>query len=268
MFHHIIKESLDMLTKEQTERYSRNIIIKEIGEKGQEKLLQSKVLCIGTGGLGSAILYYLTASGVGTIGVVDDECVELSNLQRQIVHFTPDIGKAKVLSAKEKLSILNPEIQIETYNERVSKSNILDLIKDYDTIIDGSDNFETRFIVNDACYSANKPLFYGAVLAVEGQVSTFIRGENHPCYRCLYPDISIEDEMPSTSKSGVLGMVPGVIGLIQATECVKYLVGIGELLVGRLLIYDALRLRFREVNLKKNPKCPLCGEKPIIKNIE
>jgi len=252
-----------MLNKDQIERYSRNILIKEIGESGQEKLLNSKVLCIGTGGLGSAILYHIVASGIGIVGIADDEKVELSNLQRQILHFTPDIGKEKVVSAKEKLNKLNPDVKIITYRERINKSNIMDIIKEYDAVVDGTDNFETRFLVNDACYFAKKPLFYGAVLAMEGQVSTFIPDKNNPCYRCLYPEPPQDGIIPKTSEVGVLGVVPGIIGLIEATECIKYLIGIGDLLVGRLLIYDALRLRFREAILKKDPNCPLCGKNPV-----
>lgn len=256
-----------MLSKLQAERYSRNILIKEIREEGQEKLLNAKILCIGTGGLGSAILYYLVSAGIGKVGVVDNELVELSNLQRQILHFTQDIGKAKVSSAKEKLNKLNPDVKIVTYNERITKLNIMEIIKGYDAVIDGSDNFETRFLVNDACYFAKKPLFYGAVLALEGQASTFIPNENNPCYRCLYPELPLEGVILTTREVGVLGAVPGVIGIIQATECIKYLVGIGGLLVGRLLIYDALRLRFREAILKKDSNCPLCGDNPVIKSL-
>jgi len=256
-----------MLSKLQAERYSRNILIKEIREEGQEKLLNSKVLCIGTGGLGSAIIYYLVSAGVGKVGIVDNELVELSNLQRQILHSTKDIGKAKVSSAKEKLNNLNPDVKIVTYNERITKLNIMEIIKRYDAVIDGSDNFGTRFLVNDACYFAKKPLFYGAVLAMEGQASTFIPDKNNPCYRCLYPELPLEGVLLTTGEVGILGAVPGIIGIIQATECIKYLVGIGELLIGRLLIYDALRLRFREAILKKDSKCPLCGDNPVIKNL-
>lgn len=249
--------------EEQIIRYSRHIILPEVGGEGQEKISKGKVLVIGTGGLGSPVDFYLAAAGVGTIGIIDDDVVDLSNLQRQILHSTKDIGRPKVESAKEKLLALNPDCNIVTYHERLMAHNILDIIKDYDVIVDGTDNFATRFLTNDACVMAKKPFVHGGILRFNGQALTVIPGEG-PCFRCIFHEPPPEGSVPTCSQAGVLGVLAGTIGLIQATEVLKLLLGKGEPLVGRLLMYDALDMRFREVQVKKNPACPVCGEHPTI----
>jgi Dinucleotide-utilizing enzymes involved in molybdopterin and thiamine biosynthesis family 2 len=256
-------------TEEQIKRYARHIILPEVGGKGQEKLLNSKVLVIGAGGLGSPAILYLAAAGVGTIGVVDFDVVDLSNLQRQIIHNTERVGTPKVESAKKTVEMLNPDVKVITYNTRISKENIMDIIKDYDVVLDGTDNFPTRFLINDACYFAGKPLVSAAMLRFEGQVSVFDfrMKEQSPCYRCLFPEPPPPGLVPSCQEAGILGSIGGIMGCIQATEAIKLILGIGEPLVGKLLIMDALSMDFRKVKLRKDPNCPLCGEKPVIKEL-
>jgi adenylyltransferase/sulfurtransferase len=257
------------LTEEQIKRYARHIILPEVGDKGQEKLLNSKVLVIGAGGLGSPAILYLAAAGVGTIGIVDFDVVDLSNLQRQIIHNTERVGTPKVESARKTVEMLNPDVKVITYNTRISKENIMDIIKDYDVVLDGTDNFPTRFLINDACYFAGKPLVSAAILRFEGQISVFDfrMKEQSPCYRCLFPEPPPPGLVPSSQEAGILGSVAGIMGCIQATEAIKVILGIGEPLVGKLLIMDALSMDFRKVKLRKDPNCPLCGEKPVIKEL-
>lgn len=256
-------------TEEQIKRYARHIILPEVGGKGQEKLLNSKVLVIGAGGLGSPAILYLAAAGVGTIGIVDFDVVDFSNLQRQVIHNTERVGTPKVESAKKTVEMLNPDVKVITYNARISKENIMDIIKDYDVVLDGTDNFPTRFLINDACYFAGKPLVSAAMLRFEGQVSVFDyrMKEKSPCYRCLFPEPPPPGLVPSCQEAGILGSIGGIMGCIQATEAIKLILGIGEPLVGKLLIMDALSMDFRKVKLRKDPNCPLCGEKPVIKEL-
>jgi thiazole biosynthesis adenylyltransferase ThiF len=256
-------------TEEQIKRYARHIILPEVGGKGQEKLLNSKVLVIGAGGLGSPAILYLAAAGVGTIGIVDFDVVDLSNLQRQIIHNTERVGTPKVESARRTVEMLNPDVKVITYNTRISKENIMDIIKDYDVVLDGTDNFPTRFLINDACYFAGKPLVSAAMLRFEGQVSVFDfrNKEKSPCYRCLFPEPPPPGLVPSCQEAGILGSIGGIMGCIQATEAIKLILGIGEPLVGKLLIMDALSMDFRKVKLRKDPNCPLCGERPVIKEL-
>jgi len=256
-------------TEEQIKRYARHIILPEVGGKGQEKLLNSKVLVIGAGGLGSPAILYLAAAGVGTIGIVDFDVVDFSNLQRQVIHNTERVGTPKVESAKKTVEMLNPDVKVITYNTRISKENIMAIIKDYDVVLDGTDNFPTRFLINDACYFAGKPLVSAAMLRFEGQVSVFDyrNKENSPCYRCLFPEPPPPGLVPTCQEAGILGSIGGIMGCIQATEAIKLILGIGEPLVGKLLIMDALSMDFRKVKLRKDPNCPLCGEKPVIKEL-
>jgi adenylyltransferase/sulfurtransferase len=253
------------LTDSQIERYSRHIILPEIGGKGQEKLLKAKVFCVGAGGLGSPVALYLAAAGVGTIGIIDNDTVDLSNLQRQILHSTKTIDVHKVDSAKATLTALNPDITINPIRGRISSENILELIKDYDIILDGSDNFPTRFLINDACFFLKKTLISGSIFRFEGQVTT-LKGHvgDNPCYRCLYPEPPPAGMIPSCQEAGVLGVLAGTIGILQANEALKEILGIGESLSKRLSIYDALDMDFREVKTKKDPKCVLCGPNPKI----
>ena len=251
------------LTDRQIERYSRHLILPEIGGKGQEKLFNAKVFCIGAGGLGSPIALYLAAAGVGTIGIIDDDTVDLSNLQRQILHSTKTVDVLKVDSARATLTALNPDIKINTYKGRISSENIMELIKDYDIVLDGSDNFPTRFLVNDACFFMKKTLISGSIFRFEGQLTTLKpHGTLNPCYRCLYPEPPPAGMIPSCQEAGVLGVLAGTIGVLQATEAIKEILCIGESLAKRLLIYDALDMDFREVKTKKDPKCILCGPNP------
>jgi molybdopterin-synthase adenylyltransferase len=254
------------LTETQTERYSRHIILKEVGVKGQQKLLDSKVLIIGTGGLGSPISLYLTAAGIGTIGIADADNVDLSNLQRQVIHFTPDIGKPKVISAREKMEAINPDVQVRTYHEWINAANIMGIISDYDFVIDGTDNFAAKFLINDACVLAGKPFSHGGILQFVGQTITVLPGTS-TCYRCIFPAPPPKDALLPCSKAGVFGVLPGVIGSIQATEAIKFLLEQGNLLTGRILKYDALGMKFRVVTINRNPKCPACGENPTITEI-
>jgi adenylyltransferase/sulfurtransferase len=252
--------------EEQIRRYSRHIILPEVGGTGQKKLLKSKVLCIGAGGLGAPIIQYLAAAGVGTLGIIDDDIVDLSNLQRQTIH-GGNLGKPKVESAKEFVNKLNPDVEVITYQTRITADNALEIISEYDIIADGSDNFETRYLVNDACVLTGKPLSHGSIFRFEGQVTTIIPHEG-PCYRCLFEHAPPPGMVPSCQEAGVLGVLPGIIGVIQATEVVKYLLGIGDLLKGRLIFYDALNMSFEEINIRKNPQCPVCGEEPRITSID
>ncbi|MCM2359541.1 MAG: molybdopterin-synthase adenylyltransferase MoeB [Geobacteraceae bacterium] len=256
-----------MFTEDQIERYSRHIILKEVGGKGQKKLLDGRVMIIGAGGLGSPIALYLAAAGVGTIGIADADVVDLSNLQRQIAHHTKDIGVPKVLSAKEKMEAMNPDVRVNVYHDWVSAANIHGIIKEYDFVIDGTDNFAAKFLINDACVLAGKPYSHGGILQFDGQTITVVPGES-PCYRCIFPVPPPKDAIPTCSGAGVIGVLPGVLGTIQATEAIKYLLGKGELLAGRLLTYNALRMRFREVPIRKNPSCPICGESPTITELK
>lgn len=251
---------------EQIKRYSRHIILPEVGGKGQKKLKNAKVLCVGAGGLGSPVAFYLAAAGVGTIGIVDMDKVDVSNLQRQILHTTKDVGKLKVDSAKETLQSINPDVQVLTYSEKLSSKNVKKIIKDFDIVIDGCDNFATRYLVNDACYFDKKPNVYGSVFQFEGRATLFVPGDG-PCYRCLHPFPPPPGEVPSCQEAGVLGVLPGLIGLVQATEAIKLILGLGNPLKGRLLLYDALSMTFREVKIKKDPDCPLCGKNPKIKDL-
>jgi len=254
---------LPTLTNDEVKRYSRHLIMPEVGVEGQRKLKAAKVLCIGAGGLGSPVAMYLAAAGVGTIGIVDFDVVDFSNLQRQILHSTPDVGKPKLQSAKEKLNALNPEIEIRTHEVALSSQNAMELFAPYDIIVDGTDNFPTRYLVNDACVLLGKPNAYGSIFRFEGQASVFATKEG-PCYRCLYPEPPPPGLVPSCAEGGVLGVLPGMIGMIQATETVKLIMGIGEPLIGRFLLYDALRMRFRELKLRKDPDCPVCGTHPTV----
>lgn len=252
-----------MFTDEQIERYSRHIILKEVGGKGQKKLLDGKVMVIGAGGLGAPIALYLAAAGVGTIGIADADVVDLSNLQRQVIHFTPDVGKPKVESAREKMEAINPDVTVRTYQEWISAANIARIIADYDFVIDGTDNFAAKFLINDACVLAGKPYSHGGILQFVGQTMTIQPGES-PCYRCIFPAPPPKDAIPTCSQAGVIGVLPGVIGTIQATEAIKFLLGKGELLTGHIMMYDALEMNFRKVKLNRNRKCPVCGENPTV----
>jgi adenylyltransferase/sulfurtransferase len=246
-----------MLTQEEVSRYSRHLIMPEVGVAGQEKLKAAKVLLIGTGGLGAPVAMYLAAAGVGTIGLVDFDVVDVSNLQRQVIHGTKDIGKKKIDSAEETMRDINPLINIIKHEVALSSANALEILKDYDIIADGTDNFPTRFLINDACVLLNKPNVYASIFRFEGQATIFA-AEGGPCYRCLYPEPPPPGLVPSCAEGGVLGILPGVVGLLQATEVVKLILGAGEPLIGRLLLYDALAMKFRELKLRKNPEC-LCA---------
>ncbi len=253
-------------TEEQLKRYSRHIILPEVGGKGQNKISDAKVLMIGAGGLGCPVGYYLAAAGVGTIGVVDNDHVELSNLQRQIAHSEKTIGVNKAVSLKQTFEALNSDVNVITIQERINSENILDLMKDYDIVVDGTDNFPTRYLINDACVMLKKPLVSGAILRFEGQVTTILPGEGH-CYRCLFEEPPPPGLVPSCQEAGVLGVLPGVIGALQATEVLKLIIGKGKPLTNSLLIYDALGVNFRKVKVPKNKACPVCGENPTITNL-
>jgi sulfur-carrier protein adenylyltransferase/sulfurtransferase len=251
------------LSPEEIKRYSRHLIMPEMGMDGQRKLKQSSVLCIGAGGLGSPAAMYLAAAGIGRLGIVDFDVVDFSNLQRQLLHTTNDVGRTKLESAKNKVVALNPHVQVDTYEEALSSENAMRLFKGYDVILDGTDNFPTRYLVNDACVLSGIPNAYGSIFRFEGQASVFATKEG-PCYRCLYPEPPPPGLVPSCAEGGVLGVLPGIIGVIQATESIKLVTGIGEPLIGRFLIYDALKMKFRELKLKKDPECPVCGPNPTV----
>ena len=253
-------------TDEQIERYSRHIILPEVGGSGQQKMLEARVLLLGAGGLGSPAAYYLAAAGIGNLGIVDFDQVDLSNLQRQIIHSTERIGMLKTESAKKTIQALNPDVNVTLYNEKMDSSNIMSLIKDYDYVVDGSDNFPTRYLVNDACVMKNKTLIHGSIYRFEGQVTVFKPGDG-PCYRCLYPEPPPPGMVPNCQEGGVLGVLAGVIGNLQVVEVLKLILGIGKPLVGKLLIYDALNTEFRSLRLRRDVNCPICGEKPTIKEL-
>jgi molybdopterin/thiamine biosynthesis adenylyltransferase/rhodanese-related sulfurtransferase len=257
-------ETPPQLTDAQRDRYSRHLLLPEVGEVGQAKLLASKVLLLGAGGLGSPAALYLAAAGVGTLGLVDGDVVDASNLQRQILHATSRVGQPKVDSAEKMLRDLNPDVKVVKYQERVNSSNVERIFRDYDVVVDGCDNFPTRYLVNDASVFMKKPVIHGSIFRFEGQVTTFVPGGGNPCYRCMYPEPPPPHLAPSCQEAGVLGILPGVIGLIQATETIKLLLGKGELLAGRLLTYDSMKMKFRELRLRRDKSCPVCGDSPTI----
>jgi adenylyltransferase/sulfurtransferase len=255
--------ALPELTTDDLSRYSRHLILPEVGMEGQRKLKAARVLCVGTGGLGSPLALYLTAAGIGTLGLVDFDVVDASNLQRQIIHSTKDIGRKKLDSAAEKLTALNPAVKIVKHETMLTSANAVEILKDYDIVADGTDNFPTRYLINDACVLLGKPNVYGSIFRFEGQASVFATDDG-PCYRCLYPDPPPPGLVPSCAEGGVLGILPGLVGVIQATEVIKLILGKGESLIGRLLLVDALNMRFRELKLRKNPECPVCGQHPTV----
>ena len=252
------------LTHDEVKRYSRHLIMPEVGMSGQMKLKKASVLCVGAGGLGSPLALYVTAAGVGRIGIVDFDVVDFSNLQRQILHTTHDVGRPKLDSAAEKLNALNPNVNVELHETRLTSENALQLFEKYDIIVDGTDNFPTRYLVNDACVLTGKPNVYGSIFRFEGQASIFATSDG-PCYRCLYPEPPPPGLVPSCAEGGVLGILPGLVGLVQATEVIKLILEKGTSLVGRLLLFDALGMKFRELKLRKDPECPVCGENATIK---
>jgi adenylyltransferase/sulfurtransferase len=257
---------LPMLSNEEVGRYSRHLIMPEVGMTGQRKLKAASVLMIGTGGLGAPLGMYLAAAGVGRLGLVDFDVVEASNLQRQIIHGTKDVGRPKIASARDRLEDINPHVEIETHETRLTSANAMSLFRNYDVIVDGTDNFPTRYLVNDACVLAGKPNVYGSIFRFEGQASVFW-AERGPCYRCLYPEPPPPGLVPSCAEGGVLGVLPGIIGAIQATETIKIILGAPDIMVNRLLLVDAWRMRFRELKLRQNPDCPVCGDNPTIKEL-
>ncbi|MBI5815708.1 MAG: molybdopterin-synthase adenylyltransferase MoeB [Nitrospinae bacterium] len=253
-------------TEEQIHRYSRHIILPEVGGGGQSKLLEARVLCIGAGGLGSPALMYLAAAGIGTIGVVDFDTVDHSNLQRQVIHNSGTVGMPKVESAKSFINKLNPDVKVVMLQEQINSSNILDILKDYDIVLDGCDNFPTRYLVNDACVMLNKPNVHGSIFRFDGQVTVF-KPHDGPCYRCLYPEPPPPGMVPSCQEAGVLGVLPGVVGTLQAVETIKLILGKGEPLVGKLLLYNALKAEVRKLNIRRDKNCPMCGDNPTIKEL-
>jgi len=255
-----------VLSNDEILRYSRHLIMPEVGMEGQQKLKAAKVLCIGAGGLGSPLALYLTAAGVGTLGIVDFDVVDYTNLQRQIIHTTADVGRKKLDSAAEKLKAINPYINLRTFDTRLSSANALELFREFDIIADGTDNFPTRYLVNDACVLTGKPNVYGSIFRFEGQASVFATEEG-PCYRCLYPEPPPPGLVPSCAEGGVLGILPGLVGVIQATETIKLILGQGDPLIGRLLLVDALGMKFRELKLRKSPDCPVCGKNPTVREL-
>jgi adenylyltransferase/sulfurtransferase len=259
----VAPQQLPSLTNEEVLRYSRHLIMPEVGMEGQQKLKAAKVLCIGTGGLGSPLVLYLAAAGVGTLGLVDFDVVDFTNLQRQVIHFTSDVGRPKLESAKQKIAAINPFVNVKAFETRLTSQNALELFADFDIIVDGTDNFPTRFLVNDACVFTGKPNVYGSIFRFEGQASVFAAKEG-PCYRCLYPEPPPPGLVPSCAEGGVLGILPGLVGLIQATEAIKLILGSGDPLIGRLLLVDALGMKFRELKLRKNPDCVVCGTHPTV----
>ena len=250
------------LTPEQVKRYSRHIIMSDVGSKGQRALMGAKALIIGAGGLGSPSAIYLSLAGVGTVGIVDFDVVELSNLQRQVLHHTADVGRPKVQSAVDNIKAYNPDVNVVVHEVRLESENAMEIISQYDLVINGADNFATRYLVNDACYLLNKPLIDGSILIFDGQATVFLPGEG--CYRCLFPSPPPPGMVPNCAEAGVLGALTGLVGSIQATEALKHILGIGESLSSRLLLIDALSMTFREVRLKRNPNCPLCGDNPTV----
>ena len=255
--------TLPQLSNNEIARYSRHLLLPEVGLEGQQKLKAAKVLCVGTGGLGSPLAFYLAAAGIGTLGLVDFDVVDESNLQRQIIHTTKDVGRPKIDSAAEKLTALNPYMNVVKHETMLTSANALEIIRDYDIVADGTDNFPTRYLVNDACVITGKPNAYGSIFRFEGQASVFATKEG-PCYRCLYPEPPPPGLVPSCAEGGVLGILPGLVGVIQATEVIKLILGKGEPLIGRLLLVDSLGMHFRELKLRKNPDCPVCGKHPTV----
>jgi adenylyltransferase/sulfurtransferase len=255
--------TLPELTPDELSRYSRHLILPEVGMEGQQKLKAARVLCVGTGGLGSPLAFYLAAAGIGTLGLVDFDVVDASNLQRQIIHSTKDIGRKKLDSAAEKLVALNPALNVVKHETMLTSANALEILADYDVVADGTDNFPTRYLVNDACVLTGKPNVYGSIFRFEGQASVFATKDG-PCYRCLYPEPPPPGLVPSCAEGGVLGILPGLVGVIQASEVIKLILGNGEPLIGRLLLVDSLAMRFRELKLRKNPECPVCGPHPTV----
>lgn len=259
----IAPHELPSLNNEEVLRYSRHLIMPEVGMEGQQKLKAARVLCIGTGGLGSPLALYLSAAGVGTIGLVDFDVVDFTNLQRQVIHFTSDVGRPKLDSASEKIAAINPFVNVRKFETKLTSGNALEIFADFDIIADGTDNFPTRFLVNDACVFTGKPNVYGSIFRFEGQASVFA-AKDGPCYRCLYPEPPPPGLVPSCAEGGVLGILPGLVGLIQATEVIKLILGSGQPLIGRLLLVDALGMKFRELKLRKNPDCVVCGNHPTV----
>jgi molybdopterin/thiamine biosynthesis adenylyltransferase len=249
-------------TEEQIQRYSRHILLQDVGVEGQEKIQNGKVLIVGAGGLGAPIAFYLAAAGVGTIGIIDGDVVDLSNLQRQIIHFTADVNKPKVISAKEKINQLNPDVNVITYQTLLTSENALEIIKNYDFVVDGTDNFPVKFLINDACVIAKKPFSHGGILRFEGQTLTYLPGT--ACYRCLFHSPPPPDAVPTCSQAGVLGAIAGMLGTIQAAEVLKYLTGVGELLTNRLLTFNAKTMEFRTIHTKADKSCPVCGNHPTV----
>ena len=262
----VAQEELPKLSHAETLRYSRHLLLPEVGVEGQRKLKAARVLTIGAGGLGSPLSLYLAAAGVGTIGIVDFDVVDLTNLQRQIVHGTSTLGRSKLESARARLTDLNPNLKVEPHEARLTSENALEIIREYDIVVDGTDNFPTRYLVNDACVLLDKPNVYGSIFRFEGQASVFYAREG-PCYRCLYSEPPPPGLVPSCAEGGVLGVLPGIIGSIQALETIKLILGAGDSLIGRLVLFDALKLRFRELKLRKDPSCPICGDKPTIREL-
>ena len=258
-----LETELPELTSEEILRYSRHLIIPEVGKEGQQKLKAARVLLVGTGGLGSPLALYLAAAGVGTLGVVDFDVVDETNLQRQIIHGTSDVGRPKIESARDRIAEINPNVQVIPHEVRLSSENALEIMRDYDIVVDGTDNFPTRYLVNDACALLGKPNVYGSIFRFEGQVSVFWAAKG-PCYRCLFREPPPPGMVPSCAEGGVLGVLPGIIGTLQASETIKLILGIGQPLIGRLQMFDALAFRFREMKLRKDPNCPVCGENPTI----
>jgi len=250
-------------TEDQIQRYSRHILLQDVGVEGQEKISNGKVLIVGAGGLGAPVALYLAAAGVGTIGIIDGDVVDLSNLQRQVIHFTPDVNKPKVLSAKEKINLLNPDVRVITYYDLLTAANALEIIKDYDFVVDGTDNFPVKFLINDACVKAGKPFSHGGILRFDGQAITVLPGTT-ACYRCVFHAPPPANAVPTCSQAGVLGAIAGILGTIQATEVLKYLTGVGDLLTNRLLTFNAKTMEFRNIKVKRNIKCQVCGDHPTI----
>ena len=255
------------LNNDEIRRYSRHLILPEVGLAGQKRIKSASVLCIGAGGLGSPIAMYLAAAGIGKIGIVDFDTVDYSNLQRQILHTDADVGRSKAQSAKESINGINPNCEVVIHNTRISSENALDIIRPYDIVVDGTDNFPTRYLTNDACVLLKKPNVYGSIFRFEGQASVFAPHLGGPCYRCLYPEPPPPGMVPSCAEGGVLGVLPGIIGCIQATEILKLALGKGSLLVGRLMLFNALDMKFRELKLRRDPQCPVCGENPTVKEL-
>ena len=254
------------LTNEEVLRYSRHLIMPEVAQQGQERIKSARVLCVGTGGLGSPVALYLAAAGVGTLGIVDFDVVDFTNLQRQIIHTTNDVGRSKVASAAEKIAAINPFVEVRRFDEKLTSANAMEVISEFDIVADGTDNFATRYLVNDACVLSGKPNVYASIFRFEGQASVFATGTG-PCYRCLYPEPPPPGMVPSCEEGGVLGVLPGLLGVIQATEVLKLILGLGESLSGRLLLVDAAAMRFREVRVSKDPECPVCGVNPTIREL-